>query len=165
MVWGSGNYLYGTAGIYCNPYTDYLYATVFSGVATQARYADLAEKYIADAMYEPGTVVVFGGDNEITQSTLSHDGAVAGVISTDPAFLMNSELGGDLALPVALQGRTPCRVLGPVKKGDLVTTSNIPGVAQKLDKSQYQIGCVIGKALETINDNTVKTIEVVVGRV
>ena len=75
---------------------------------------------------------------------------------------MNSELDG---LPVALQGRVPCRVQGPINKGDLVVTSDTAGVAQRLDRAQYFPGCVIGKALETITENRIATIEVVVGRV
>ena len=135
--------------------------TVFAGKATSAQYADLAELYTSDAEYEPGTVVVFGGDKEITISTQSHDSAVAGIISTNPAYLMNSESDG---LPVALTGRVPCRVQGPVTKGQVLVTSTVAGVAQAIDNSQFVPGCVVGKALEAINTNTIETIEVVVGR-
>jgi hypothetical protein len=130
------------------------------GVSVQARYADLAEHYVADADYEPGTVVVFGGEKEITISTQSHDTAVAGIISTNPAYLMNAAIAG---LPVALQGRVPCRVQGPVKKGDVLVTGTTPGVAQRIGMN-WQPGCVLGKALESINTNNIQTIEVVVGR-
>jgi hypothetical protein len=130
------------------------------GVSVQARYADLAEHYVADADYEPGTVVVFGGEKEITISTQSHDTAVAGIISTNPAYLMNAAVAG---LPVALQGRVPCRVQGPVKKGDVLVTGTTPGVAQRIGMN-WQPGCVLGKALESINTNNIQTIEVVVGR-
>lgn len=136
--------------------------TVFAK-STSAQYADLAELYAADAEYRPGTVVSFGGSAEITISTVSHDSAVAGVISTNPAHVMNSALAG--GLPVALQGRVPCQVKGPISKGDLVVASDIAGVAGKLDKSQYTPGCVIGKSLGVITTDTVETIEVVVGRV
>ena len=138
-----------------------VYGVTFSGVSTTAKYADLAERYTSDAEYLAGTVVVFGGEQEITISTTSHDTAVAGIISTDPAYLMNSEATG---LPVALTGRVPCRVQGPVRKGQLVVTSDTPGVAQAIDNSKFLPGCVIGKALEAINTNTIETIEVVVGR-
>jgi hypothetical protein len=84
---------------------------------------------------------------------------VAGVVSTDPAFLMNSAEQG---LPVALTGRVPCQVQGPVGKGDLLVTSDLPGTAQKLQT--WQPGCVIGKSLEIVEDNAVKTIEISVGR-
>ena len=134
-----------------------------TGTATQAQYADLAEMYSADADYEPGTVMIFGGDKEITQSTITHDSRVAGVVSTDPAHLMNATLENGTA--IALQGRVPCKVKGIVRKGDLITTSNIPGVGTKMNKDLYEIGCVIGKALEDHNSAEQGVIEVVVGRV
>jgi hypothetical protein len=129
--------------------------------ATSAQYADLAEKYTTDHEYEAGTVVVFGGDSEITQSTISHDRKVAGVISTNPAVKMNDGLDGQY---LALQGRVPCKVIGPIEKGDLVVTSDVSGFGEKLDDTRYQPGCVIGKALETIEDWQEQVIEVVVGR-
>jgi hypothetical protein len=134
---------------------------VLNATATSAQYADLAEIYLPDAEYNPGTVVIFGGDNEITVTSTSHDTRVAGVISTNPAYLMNNAANG---LPVALTGRVPCQVLGPVSKGTLLVTSSMPGVAQAIDESQYRPGCVIGKSLEAIDDNSVKTIEIAVGR-
>ena len=131
------------------------------GTANKALYADLAEKYSSDLDYPPGTVVVFGGEKEITISTTSYDTTVAGVISTNPGYSMNTLAEG---LEVALTGRVPCRVIGPVRKGQIVVTSDIPGVAQAIDNSKFVPGCVIGKALTTINTNTIETIEVVVGR-
>lgn len=129
--------------------------------ATQAQYADLAEIYVGDKHYVPGTVVVFGGDKEVTVSTVSHDPSVAGVVSTNPAYLMNDGVDG---VAIALQGRVPCRVLGPVNKGDRVVSSDVRGVAERLDMTKYQPGCIIGKSLESIPDNEIATIEVVVGR-
>jgi hypothetical protein len=105
-------------------------------------------------------VVVFGGKKEITISTQSHDTRVAGVISTSPAFIMNSMGEG---LPVAFTGRVPCQVQGPIRKGDVLVTSTVPGTAQRIGFN-YQPGCVIGKSLEDIEDTSVKIIEVVVGR-
>ena len=131
------------------------------GVATQAQYADLAERYRADAEYPSGTVVVFGGEYEITISTKEYDPAVAGVISSYPAYLMNAAAEG---LPVALQGRVPCQVQGPIRKGELVVSSNVPGVAQRFIKERFEHGCIIGKSLENIDNDAIKTIEVVVGR-
>jgi hypothetical protein len=133
----------------------------FYGVSTQARYADLAENYVPDNHYEPGTVVVFGGDQEITTTTLSHDTRAAGVISTNPGYLMNAANTG---LPVAFTGRVPCRVRGPVSKGTVLVTSHIPGVAEAINFSMFRPGCVLGKSLENIENNDIKTIEVVVGR-
>jgi hypothetical protein len=133
--------------------------TVFAK-ATSAQYADLAEYYKSDADYPPGTVVVFGGAEEITISNKSHDTRVAGVISTQPAYVMNSSCPG---LPVALTGRVPCQVQGPVAKGDVLVTGTALGIAQKIG-SEYQPGCVLGKSLGEIADNSVSVIEVVVGR-
>ena len=131
------------------------------GVAVNAQYADLAENYTSDADYAPGTVLVFGGGAEVTQSTASHDPRIAGVVSTNPAYLMNGAVPG---IPVALQGRVPCQVLGPVAKGDRLVASQHPGVAQRLNKDLYEPGCIIGKALQAIETTTISTIEVVVGR-
>ena len=136
------------------------YGTIY-GLATSAKYADLAEKYVTDQEYEPGTILVFGGTEEVTQSTIAHDRRVAGVVSTDPAYMMNSDAEGQY---IALTGRVPCKVMGPITKGDLVVTGTAPGVGQKLDDAQYLPGMVLGKALESIGDNGVRTIEVVVGR-
>jgi len=136
------------------------WSTIY-GTAIHAQYADLAENYTSDNQYPPGTVVVFGGEAEITTTDTSHDTRVAGVISTNPAYLMNDNNQG---LPVALTGRVPCRVQGPVVKGQVLVTSNTPGVAQAIDNSKFLPGCVLGKALEAINTSTIATIEVVVGR-
>ena len=141
-----------------NPFTNVLGTT-----ASAAQYADLAERYSADAEYEPGTVMSFGGDQEITQSTLSHDTKVAGVVSTAPAYLMNADL--ENGTPLALQGRTPVKVIGRIHKGDMLVASQTPGVACALDSSFYAPGCVIGKALESYDSQSVGTIEVVVGRI
>jgi hypothetical protein len=131
------------------------------GVSTQARYADLAENYQSDVVYEPGTVVIFGGTHEITTTTVSHDTRVAGVISTNPGYLMNSGCEG---LPVAFTGRVPCLVQGPVDKGTVLVTSNIAGVATALDITKYQPGCILGKSLGMIENTNICTIEVAVGR-
>lgn len=96
-----------------------LYAVLFQGTATAARYADLAEKYLADRNYEPGTVVMVGGDAEVTASQLG--GFAIGVVSTNPAYMMNSELEGGTY--IALKGRVPCKVIGPVKKGDRLSAA------------------------------------------
>ncbi len=149
---GVGNI--GTVGGFFN--------TIFAK-ATSAQYADLAEMYVADASYQPGTVVEFGGDYEITISTASHSTAVAGIISTNPSYLMNSTQQGEHVLPVALTGRVPCRVQGPVRKGDVLVSAATPGVAQRIGMN-WQPGCVIGKSLENIDTVEIKTIEVAVGR-
>jgi hypothetical protein len=145
--------------------------TVFAK-ATSAQYADLAEMYVADQSYEPGTVVVFGGAYEVEISATSHANHVAGVISTNPSYIMNAGQQGTHVAAVALMGRVPTKVVGTIKPGDKIVTSSIPGVAQGLDLGQYEPGCIIGKALQahqpTYDKNgneIVGTIEVVVGRI
>jgi hypothetical protein len=150
----------GTSGVGNIGATGATFNTVFAK-ATTAQYADLAEVYTSDQQYPSGTVLVFGGEAEVTQSHSSHDTRIAGVVSTNPAYLMNHDATG---VPVALQGRVPCRVQGPVSKGDRVVASHIAGVAQVLDPAQYQPGCIIGKALQAIDSTDISTIEVVVGR-
>ena len=140
--------------------------TVFNTVfakATSAQYADLAEMYVSDQDYLPGTVVEFGGVQEITITTRSHSTAVAGIVSTNPSYLMNSAQSGDYVLPVALTGRVPCQVQGPVRKGDVLVSSATPGVAQRIG-ANWQPGCVLGKAMEVIDTAEIQTIEVAVGR-
>lgn len=127
----------------------------------QATYADLAEWYSADKEYEPGTVVVFGGDAEVTASTVMNDTRLAGVVTTNPAYILNSELAGTRAC-LALVGRTPCKVVGRVKKGDMLTTSATPGYAVKA--LNPTLGAIIGKALEDKDYGEAGVIEVAVGR-
>ena len=135
------------------------YNTVYAK-ATSAQYADLAEIYESDEEYEVGTVVIFGGEKEITVSSMGADPRVAGVISENPAYLMNNEATGQA---VALQGKVPCKVVGQISKGDmLVTHSQHPGVARKgIDP---KMGTVIGKALEEYNSTDIGTINIVAGR-
>jgi len=137
-----------------------VYANLFVGIATTARYADLAEKYVADQEYEPGTVLEFGGDYEVT---LAQDGTnrLAGIVSTDPAYLMNSECVGTYVSSIALQGRVPCKVRGKIHKGDMLTSAG-DGYAKKAVNPQ--IGTIIGKALADF-DGISGVIEVAVGRV
>jgi len=140
-----------------------VYATVFDGVATSARYADLAENYLSDTAYEPGTVLVFGGAEEVTVTDKKDDKRVAGVVTTNPAHLMNSDLQGNYVIGVALQGRVPCKTIGVVQKGDILVTSAIPGYACVNDNPT--VGSVIGKAVSEKPDNGKGIVEAVVGRV
>ena len=146
---GTGNI--GSASIYFN--------TVFAK-ATSAQYADLAEKYQSDSDYPAGTVVVFGDDTEITISSTEADSRVAGVVTSNPAYLMNAGLEHGVA--VALTGRVPCQVVGEIRRGDMLVTSAMPGVATAARSPA--MGTVIGKALEHYNNTTPGMIEVVVGR-
>ena len=137
--------------------------TIFAK-ATTAQYADLAEMYVADQDYPAGTVVEFGGKFEITASTQTHSTRVAGVVSTNPSYLMNSAQEGTDVLPVALTGRVPCRVVGTIRKGDRLVASPFSGVAMALDNRLYEPGCIIGKALEAYDSIADGVIEVAVGR-
>ena len=128
----------------------------------QATYADLAEYYEGDKEYEPGTVLVFGGDKEVTTTTQINDTRSAGVVSTDPAYVMNHEQKG-IKVCLALAGRVPCKVIGRVKKGDMLTTSATPGYAVKA--LNPTLGAVLGKALEDKDYGEAGVIQVAVGRV
>ena len=145
-------------------YFNYIYGVNFVGTSTTAKYADLAEMYHSDSYYSPGTVMILGGDYDVTVSTHTHDTAVAGVVSTNPAYLMNDNFEHDNWLPIALTGRVPCLVRGPVNKGTLLVSSSERGVACALDKSLYQPGCIIGKSMDIILDDSIVKIEIAVGR-
>jgi len=132
--------------------------TVFA-LATSAQYADLAENYQADAEYSPGTVVVFGGDKEITVTTELADERVAGVVSTNPAYLMNS---GESGLPIALRGKVPVRVVGLVAKGDSLVTSTAPGVAISVGRDRTYAQAVFAKSLESNTTDNEKVILAVI---
>lgn len=129
------------------------------GESIHAQYADLAENYTADNEYPPATVVVFGGEQEITTTTTYADTRVAGVISSNPAYLMNAASAG---LPLALRGRVPVQVLGPVSKGDLLVTSTQPGFAQSVGQVNSFGAAVFAKSLQTDGRNGQKIIEAVI---
>jgi hypothetical protein len=133
-----------------------------SGSQLRATYADLAEYYEADGDYEPGTVMSFGGDNEITVSLISEDTKLAGIVSDNAAYIMNQNCQGNKIL-IALQGRVKCKVIGKISKGDLLTTSEIPGVARAVNGTA-KIGTIVGKAIENYDSEEIGTIEVAVGR-
>jgi len=136
-------------------------ARKFVGTATAAQFADLAEVYTSDEQYEPGTVVILGGEKEVTQSVSHFDHKVVGVVSTNPAYLMNSLSEG---VPVALKGRVPCKVEGAVRKGDILVTGHQPGVAVALteDSAIPNSLYVIGKSLENNENPAVKLVEILV---
>lgn len=146
-----------------------IYAVTFQGRATSANWADLAERYESDEEIKSGYVVCLGGDKEITKSKTAHDPNVFGVISTDPAFRMNDNPGDDDKVKpfVALSGRVPCQVKGKIKKGERLVTSDIPGVAMRLDTTFFHDGMiymVIGRALEDKDTDDVGEVEIVVGK-
>ena len=123
----------------------------------------MAENYLADNDYDVGTVLVFGGEQELTTTKYKGDRKVAGVVSENPAHLMNSDLQGDHVTALALQGRTPCKVIGKVEKGDIIVTSAVEGYG--MVDNNPTIGTVIGKAVGTKDDDGHGIVEVVVGRV
>ena len=134
----------GTNGVGDIGQTDNRFGDVF-GTASSAEYADLAEKYEADADYEAGTVLAFGGDKEVTECADEHTTKVAGVVSTAPGYRMNDGLEAEHTAMVALTGRVPTKVTGPVAKGDMMVSAG-NGMARAEANPTY--GAVIGKALE-----------------
>jgi hypothetical protein len=150
----SGSNATGNIGSASN-YFNTLFAT-----STSALYADLAEKYLADADYEPGTVLCFGGEQEVTQCNTADCAVVAGVVSTNPSYVMNSGLEGNHVVDLALVGRVPCRVVGTVTRGAMMVSA---GNGQARASSSPAMGTVIGKALQNF-DGDQGIIEIVVGR-
>ena len=134
--------------------------TVFAR-STSSLYADLAENYLADAEYEPGTVLVFGGSAEVTMADKTADTRIAGVVTTKPSYVMNSGLVGDHVVTVALLGRVPCKVFGPVSKGSMLVSAG-DGYASAC--TEPKLGSVIGKSLENFT-GTEGVVEVVVGKI
>jgi len=128
-------------------------AGVITATATAARYADLAEMYAADEAIEPGTVVHFAGEGKLAACDIANCRAVAGIISTDPAYLMNSTQEG---VALALAGRVPCKVTGPVAAGDLIVSA---GNGMAMANNDAAMGTVIGKAIEA-NESGEGVIEV-----
>jgi hypothetical protein len=134
--------------------------TVFAK-ATSALYADLAENYLADAEYAPGTVLSFGGEEELTVSTQDNDSLIAGIVSTNPAYTMNSGLLGNFVVTLALLGRVPCLVQGPVKAGDMMVSA---GNGRARAEVNPKIGTVIGKAITSFAGN-LGVIEILIGKI
>ena len=138
-------------------------ANFFVGTATQARYADLAENYVADADYEPGTVLILGGDHEVTVTDEAGSYKAVGIVSTDPAHLMNVECEGEHVVAVALRGRVPCKVIGNVNKGDVLVASDTPGYAM-VGSMPHTLSPlqIVGRSLETKTDAQPGVIEILV---
>jgi len=133
--------------------------------ATAARYSDLAEKYESDTVLEPGDVVRLGGTKEITLTQEAGDTEILGVISTDPALMMNSSAGPDTTHPyVAMIGRVPCKVKGPISKFERLIASDVPGVAMRINGNEQLGGMIIGRSLIEKTSETEELIEVVIGK-
>ena len=120
----------------------------------------MAEFYSADAEYGPGTVVSFGGDQEVTLTVTDADPCIAGVVSTNPSYIMNAGIFCEFPTQVALTGRVPCRVVGAVTKGAMMVSAGNGAARAEISPA---MGTVIGKALEAF-DGENGTIEIVVGR-
>lgn len=142
--------------------TGALTATTFNGIAVQAQYADLAERFASDRAYEPGTVVELGGPAEVRQVEEELSEKVFGVISTNAAYLMNSAAGNDATHPpIAMSGRVPVRVIGLINKGDrLVSAGN--GRARAGLASELTPWNVIGRSLVDKLDDSEGIIEAIV---
>jgi len=137
-----------------------VYATTFSGVSTTAKYADLAENYQADKFYPTGYVLMFGGADEVTAAE-ANTTRVAGVVSSNPAHLMNGGLTGPNVVALALTGRVPCMVIGPIAKGDMLVSA---GFGYARVNNTPSMGQVIGKAVGEYPGTGKAIVEVVVGR-
>lgn len=149
----------GSAGAKYNT----VFATTFDGTATSALYADVAERYHADAHLEPGTVVCLGGPNEICACDHAACDQVFGVVSTNPAIQMNSGAGDDTTHPfVALLGRVPVKVKGTLRKGDRLMSSSEAGVAEKWDPV-HGVLCILGRSLQDKTDAALALVEAVIG--
>jgi len=163
-----GNIIPNTDNLYTVGSSSYrfsnMYAVTFNGVATSAQYADVAERYASDEPMEVGDVVSLGGDAEITKTTLDSDTNVFGVVSDKPALKMNDAAGDDATHPlVALLGRTPVKLIGPVGKGQRVVSSDTPGVARAAEGDEAPLA-IIGRALEAKTTTDVGLVEIVIGR-
>lgn len=145
---------------------------LFRGTATHAQYADVAEMYTSDAEHEAGTVIMFADDTvegykgeEVCATLHEKDPKMLGVVTTNPALLMNSTCEapeGLFTIGVALLGRVPCKVTGKVNKGDRLVSSNVPGHAMA-GRDDIRWTHVLGRALEKKTDDGEGVIEVIVG--
>ena len=131
-----------------------------AGSRLNATYADLAEYYAGSEQIEPGTVVEFGGEHEVQICNSYMSTLVAGIVTTDPAYLMNSEMSCLYPVAIALQGRVPSKVIGPIKRGDMMVSTN-NGYA--ISCASPTMGTVLGKALKDF-DGATGIIEIMVGR-
>ena len=135
-------------------------ANVIHATSTSAKYADVAERFEADAPMAEGAVVEVGGTAEITETTTDLSDNVFGVISSQPAYAMNAGAGNNDSHPfVAMTGRTPVRVTGTVNKGDRLVTSSVKGCARAVAQGEsISPFNVIGRALESNTDAGIKLV-------
>ena len=151
----------GTQGIETDTGLSYNPSTnVLSTTASAAQYADVAERFEADAPMEIGSVVEVGGTAEITEATSDLSEDVFGVISDKPAYMMNAGAGDNTTHPfVAMTGRTPVRVVGAVTKGQRLVTSSTKGCARAVAQGEsISPFNVIGRALESNTEAGIKLV-------
>lgn len=148
--------VFASGAISFNPST-----SVLNTISSSARYADLAERYASDSPYRVGTVLVLGGTKEVTVTDQHANTSVVGVVSTNPGYMLNSEAGNDHTHPyIALKGRVPCKVVGSIRKGELLVTSSKSGYAEAFSSGDDP-NSVFAKAIEDFN-GTEGVIEVLV---
>src|SRR6056300_247359 len=134
----------------------------FNGIASSAYYADLAERYQADKYIEPGSVIKIGGKKQITTTTSKADIYAFSVISTSPGLELNADAGDDITHPfVVLVGKTKCKVIGKLNKGDYIMSSDIEGTACKWEPT-YNSLAIIGISLQNKKTESMGLIEVVI---
>jgi len=156
-------------GISSNGSVHYGTWALAAGATLEATYADIAERYASDEELTPGTLVAIAGTSEVTKTRTVGDTNVFGVVSTAPAFKMNSEAGDDTTHPyIALSGRVPVFVKGKVSKGDRLIASDEPGIARVLDKTLFTdpfdaVMAVFGRAIADKTTDELGTVEVTVG--
>lgn len=156
-VWDT-NYTIGK-GLNLNSSSDFK----IRGVAVEAEFADVAEIYVGDASYEPGTLVSLGGEAEVTQTLNEAETNIFGIVSTRPAYLLNTRAKGKKnALPIAVAGRIPVKVTGTIKRGDRLIASNVPGVAQAAP-ADVASWAIVGRSLGEFSGEGIGKVEATVG--
>ena len=138
--------------------------TLTTGSRLESTYADLAEYYKGEEAYEVGTVVCFGGSEEVHVSSEKCSRRVAGIVSTNPAYIMNQGCSG-IPVAVALQGRVPCKVTGKCEKGDIMVHDGQGGATAWYHVATIMHpGVVLGKAIQDKSESELSIIEIAVGR-
>jgi len=133
------------------------------GISMEAEFADVAEIYVGDATYEPGTLVSLGGEAEVTQTATFGDTNIFGIVSTRPAYLMNARQKNDKnAMPIAVAGRIPVKVTGTIKRGDRLVASDIPGVAQSAP-ADVASWAIVGRSLGNFSGEGIGKVEATIG--
>lgn len=143
-----------------------IYAVEFNGTATQAEYADVAERYESDEILEAGTVVEIGGSAEVTKAVSELSDNVFGVVSNKPAHLMNARSGkdNDYYPPIAMTGRVQVKVIGEVKKGDRLVSAG-EGIARSAKPGEATAFNVVGRSLTAKLDTGLGTVEAIVSMI